>query len=150
MLKGWPGNYMFNLIEHIESLRTQPRSVRNSYALGVALSFTGLIAIVWLISLPSRFEEAMTASSDDASDGPGLREELSGLGNMLSDNLSELRTQAEIIGALSSEATTSDDVAILQEQLDALRKVGSTTIGSTTATTTDEAAEEGTPSVPAF
>jgi len=42
------------MLKKIESLRTKPKEVRNRYAFWFAFSFTAMIAVFWLVSLPSR------------------------------------------------------------------------------------------------
>lgn len=59
------------LLRKIEEIRKQPKSVRDRYALSVALAVTSFLAVVWLISLPARFNDApeLTANIDDEAGG---------------------------------------------------------------------------------
>lgn len=55
------------MLKFIEKLRDEPTYVRQRYTLGAALLVTGLIAIIWLLSLPAQFantEEAIPQAGE--------------------------------------------------------------------------------------
>lgn len=91
------------LLTKIEALRKEPRSVRNRYAFIIALSSTLVIALIWGISLPSRFGEVTSdASSDDDSPTSELANQFYELKGLIGDSVDTIKTQAELIGAASS------------------------------------------------
>lgn len=60
------------MIEKIESLRKQPKHIRNRYAFWIAASITGIIVLVWGLTLPARFENLNeTAEVSEQSEDPG-------------------------------------------------------------------------------
>jgi hypothetical protein len=42
------------MLKKIESLRTKPKEVRNRYAFWCAFGFTAVVAVFWLVSVPSQ------------------------------------------------------------------------------------------------
>lgn len=106
------------MLHHLEELRKRPKAIRNSYAFGVALSVTLLVAVVWAVSLPSRFTlESEVATEQPTDSGPTIQEQLSGVRDILSDNLELLQSQAEVIESADQDepaevsgATTSTEV----------------------------------------
>lgn len=52
------------MLKKIESLRQQPKSVRDRYAFFTALGVTFLIAAVWAVSLPSRYASIAEVTSE--------------------------------------------------------------------------------------
>jgi|GEM_PF-1021238 len=96
---------MADLLTKIESLRTKPVSVRNRYAFWGALAVTALITVLWLTTLPARFDDAVAlqkeaqAESDSSFAAPfaRMRETVSGA-------LGSLKQQ---LGALSEEESAA-------------------------------------------
>lgn len=54
------------MLEKLESLRTQPKYIRNRYAFWTASMLTLIIASFWLTSLPSRFAPQVTQTATPA------------------------------------------------------------------------------------
>ena len=50
----------------LERIRQKPRAVRTQYAFFTSLMVTGLVAVVWLTSLPERFNQAEIATTESA------------------------------------------------------------------------------------
>ncbi len=70
----------------IDQIRRQPKETHGRYAFLGAAVITGLIALVWLVSLPSRFNDA-TPGPTPAGEEPGtladLKTQLSDAGTLL-------------------------------------------------------------------
>lgn len=92
------------LLSKIESLRKQPKSVRNRFAFIFALSSTLIVASIWAISLPSRvnFEPEVVAKDKNAPTIPTVTEQLSQMRNLVEDSLEDIRTQAGLIDFAST------------------------------------------------
>ena len=98
------------MLHKIESLRKEPKSVRNRYAFGIALSVTMLVVIVWGISLPSRIENVVQVKEKSKSDEPSLVDQLSELKNFVDDNLEDIKSSAEIIDIETSEIIATSSI----------------------------------------
>lgn len=69
------------LLDHIERIRRKPPEVRRRYAFMVSIVFTGLIALVWLVTLVARFDTdrfgfGQQGEQGATSERPGLMDEL--------------------------------------------------------------------------
>lgn len=53
------------MLKWIEKTRKKPKAVRDQYAFFGALTVTGLIALVWFVSLPSHFADVEVAGEDE-------------------------------------------------------------------------------------
>lgn len=84
----------------LDSIRQKPRSVRDQYALGIAVCCTVLIGGVWTLSLPSRFSQ--TAALGNASTTESASP-FSGLINQFKD---QFKSAKAAIGTLPIASTT--------------------------------------------
>jgi len=55
------------MLRKIEQLRKAPKHVHERYALYGAVSVTAVIALVWLVSLPARFEPVVVDTTEEQS-----------------------------------------------------------------------------------
>lgn len=101
------------LLKKIESLRNQPKAVRNQYAFGTALVGTLLVVLVWGVSLPARFSFEGTGNVAENTGSESFSDQVSTLQETISEGLDTIRTQAELIGSLSEEATTTSSTSSL-------------------------------------
>jgi len=102
------------MLRKIEALRKEPKSVRNRYAFGFAMAATLVVAFVWMLSLPSRFDNVSVASesAERGSDSIGdFKETLSEIGNILSGSLNEIQTQAGLLESAPINATSSNSMS---------------------------------------
>lgn len=58
------------IVSHLLRLRRAPKSVRDRYALTVAATFTGVVALLWVVFLPGRFAPAPDADGGGANATP--------------------------------------------------------------------------------
>jgi hypothetical protein len=94
------------MIEKIEALRKEPRHVRNRYAFAIALSVTAAIAIMWAVTLPSRFAPEEEAAQPAENSGSSFMRELSGIARSIHESFSGLTVEN------SASSTPQKDDAI--------------------------------------
>lgn len=58
------------MLRKIESLRKEPKEVRNRHAFVIASVITGIITIVWAFQLPARFGEEENVRREASEDQP--------------------------------------------------------------------------------
>lgn len=61
------------MLHKIEQLRKKPKHVRDRYAVSGALLVTALVAVIWVASLPSRFNEVPDAMVNGDTQGGFVR-----------------------------------------------------------------------------
>ncbi len=108
------------MLQKIESLRKKPKHIRNRYAFGVAASITLIVALVWGVSLPSRFsEQSSVATKKSAEQTTAFTDELSEMAALISTGINQIKTQAEIVGSGvgSTTETGGEGVPQLEESL---------------------------------
>lgn len=69
------------LLDHIERIRRKPPETRRRYAFVVSFVFTGLVALIWLVTLVASFDSerfgfGQQGGQAPASEQPGFMEEL--------------------------------------------------------------------------
>lgn len=103
------------MLRKIESLRKQPKQVRNRYAFWVALSVTAVITLVWVITLPDKISDFEVGVSDDT------RNELSTFANVINDikgnvveSFADLRDAGEEVATTTPSSTTQDFSVLLK------------------------------------
>lgn len=121
------------LIEKIEALRKKPKAVRNRYAFSIALSTTLLIAIVWAVGVPARFDRVVMVNEETNNNREEVSEQLMQLRELVADSVSDIKTQAELVGTAINSSTTQEFIAEMSSTT--LSLVASST-ATTTATTT--------------
>ncbi len=71
---------------HIEKLKQQPEEHRQTLALGVALLFTALVALVWFSTLGARFAalevQRVTATANEAKEALSQLKARAGVGDV--------------------------------------------------------------------
>lgn len=123
----------------LRNLQHQPKSVRDQVAFWMAGGLTGLIALVWVVSLPSRFAEKEVVveqkpAAEDAADTDAKTE----LTNILKDAGGQLSNLYQAVAgpATTTTASSSDNGAV-----QATAEASSTTVvaTATSSTSTQEA-----------
>ena len=136
----------------IASIRRKPQSVRDSVALWIAMSFTGVVVAIWAYHLPSKFEgvalelpkddmAAVGSSFQEMQDNiSSAREEAFGQNEQPVDSLIEsYREQAELRAATSASSSVSSEVK--QESYVPLQKPESIRIITTSEATSSSSLE---------
>lgn len=83
------------ILKKIESLREQPKSVRNQYAFWIALSVSLIITLVWVATIPSRFLPAEVATSSQHDGISNFAQNIKDISYQLGESISAIRTKAE-------------------------------------------------------
>jgi hypothetical protein len=99
------------LLKKIESLRKQPKHIRNRYAFGTAATVTLIIALVWSVSLPGRFYGQSTTNNTDSDGSEKISETFSNLSNTISESMGDIKMQAELFDIESSSTLETEEVA---------------------------------------
>jgi hypothetical protein len=108
------------MLDKIEALRKEPVHVRNRYAFWVAFCVTLLIALVWALSLPSRF-----ATQQEVPEEIVITDETSRMGAVFASAVLRLREIVDTFRSSTQEgdiATSSD-----KEELDFKALIASST-----------------------
>ena len=100
-----------SLLEKIEALRKQPKSVRDRYAFGVATGVTALVAVIWMVSLPARLGNSEGGTVVRNPDEPSLTEQLSELRNFVGDSIDSVQAQAELLRSVEQDQVETDNRA---------------------------------------
>lgn len=96
------------MLRKIEALRKQPKHVRNRYAFWIALCATGVIALVWSLSLPARFADESTAKvASDSGEVGTFKRTLQKIGALTVENLKQMRASIEYTKEDQGVSTTS-------------------------------------------
>ena len=89
----------------LRNIRSKPKSVRNQYALGISLTFTGLVAAVWLFT---------GMNLDDNTVANVEKSDASPFGNLTKQIKEQWATARE---SLTEEATTTASTTIVEDPL---------------------------------
>jgi hypothetical protein len=94
------------MLKKIESLRLKPKEVRNRYAFWYAFSFTAVIMLFWLVTIPSRLVSltSLETESPDEIEG-GIARSFADLKASLSDGVKSFN-KVEDDSLLQEEAST--------------------------------------------
>ncbi len=102
----------------LDTIRRKPKHVREQYAFGVAITFTGLVIALWSFSLPSRFvntptEDGVVAAAPFA----GLFNEFrQGFGAIKSQTASVFESEvSELTPLLAATSSETDGLPTAQE-----------------------------------
>jgi cytoskeletal protein RodZ len=130
------------MLKKIESLREKPKAVRNRYAFGIALVCTGVIALVWATTLPSRL-----VTQEDPELVASAQEDVS----YFSKAFSEVFSRAgEVVNTIRAQRYEKTDSAPQTIDLAALVASSSATSApAVIATTTSTTSATTTPGAPA-
>lgn len=95
----------------IRTIRHKPKAVRDQYAFWSAVAVTGLVVVVWLVSLPDRLatlssEEAAKAEPVFSGFLSEVKDGLSGLGSAVSD-LTDVTTSEQVSDQLASSTAST-------------------------------------------
>lgn len=106
----------------LKHLYRQPKNVRNNYAFGIATVFTGVVALVWLVSspkqdfIPLNISEGKTPFSNLLKQS---KEQLASLKSAVSEStegvLNDQETKTEVTGNASSIILSEEDIGIINE-----------------------------------
>jgi hypothetical protein len=94
------------MIEKIEALRKEPRHVRKRYAFWIAFALTAVVAIMWAVTLPSRFDHEEAPAQPADSSGSSFLRELSGIAHSIRESFSGLTVEN------SASSTPQDDGSV--------------------------------------
>ncbi len=83
------------MLDKIESLRKQPKHVRNRYAFWIALSITLLIALLWALTISARLSPADKVPQEHADDAGSFSRTLRDITQRVKEALAEVRTQVK-------------------------------------------------------
>lgn len=106
------------MYEWLRKLQNQPKAQRQQIAFGGAVCITGIIAMVWLVSLPERLTEtnSTTAQTEDASRPlfgelfSGVREQVGNVRGAFAQ-LQEAETAATSTPETTASSTTATSTA---------------------------------------
>ena len=91
------------MLSKIESLRKQPKHIRNRYAFWIALGTTLCIAVVWLTTVPNRFANIQHIQTQQETRGNFARV-FSDLKQTISDAVGNFATSTEDAAVPAQEA----------------------------------------------
>lgn len=89
----------------LRNIRSKPKSVRNQYALGISLTFTGLVAAAWLFT-GMNLDEATVANVETNDTSP--------FGNLTNQIKEQWATARE---SLTEEATSTASTTVVEDPL---------------------------------
>jgi len=99
------------MLKKIESIRKKPVEVRNRYAFWSALGFTAVIAIFWLVSIPSKLTIFTQVSQEEIEVQGGVSRSFSELRASISegfDTFKQIRKDTSVLEKSVSE--DGDDI----------------------------------------
>jgi hypothetical protein len=106
------------VVKVLRNLRTKPASVRERYALGIAGSITGVIALIWMLALPGSPEESARRIAEQeqvarpfAALANGVGEQLASVRDSLNASQAAYEDEAQIAGATVESPENPDRVA---------------------------------------
>lgn len=112
----------------LESIRRQPKAVREQYALGLTVALVGSIGLIWLVMLPGRFTNVPTT---DAGERGSVRP-FSQLLSQFEDEPTLPVAPTAASSTASAPATTSSASAVTLELTpETLRQVASSSRATT-------------------
>lgn len=94
------------MLDKIESLRKQPKHIRNRYAFWIALSISLLIALVWALTISARLSPKDTVPQEHADDAGSFSRTLSDITQRVKVMFTEMRTQIKYV---KDEQTPTND-----------------------------------------
>lgn len=94
------------MLKKIESLRAKPKEVRNLYAFWCAFGFTTIIAVFWLVSVPSRLGILTSAEVTPEKDIEG------GLSRTFSDLRASVADGVSLFNTIREETTAEEEVLV--------------------------------------
>jgi len=124
------------LLRTIENIRRKPKAVRQRYAFVTAATFTLLVAGVWSLSLPARFNAVqqgviITASPERVSSQAAsvpfsgvwsqFKQQLSNLGSQATSTASEVTEPGLMLDVPAATTTSSEDTSVLLESGSTIR-----------------------------
>lgn len=137
-------------------VRRQPKPVRDRYALGVALSFTAIVGLMWLATLPDRFVAVQAVAVEgDSSAHPfsslwgGLKDQVASLGDALGDVSAEFTSTTTASTSASGIVLTPEELVELRARpltpssTEAITPKTSIRIATTTTATTSATSSRG-------
>lgn len=71
----------------IRNIRQKPKAVRDRYAFWIAISFTSLVILIWVITIPDRFGDTGSLEAESQIERPGS----------VNDVISEFQSKVETI-----------------------------------------------------
>jgi hypothetical protein len=90
----------------IERMRERPKDVRVHVSFLAASAFTGLVALVWGVTLPARFDVAPTFATEE------ITETQEGLGTFFSESRTNL---GQVIGAMGADEQPAPTAGSISE-----------------------------------
>ena len=96
------------LFQFLDTLRQKPKSVRNQYAFGFALSCTLIISGVWTLSLPSRFANIGSVAAVGSASSTIASAPFAGLFNQMKEQFAGAK---EVIKSLPTATSTAEGVS---------------------------------------
>ncbi len=121
------------LIRFFRHIRRQPKKVRNNYALGIAMTFTGIVALVWIVNTLNQgiVPEGELATNKESIPFSNLfKQTKEQFANLKEAEKSEDQN-AETATSTPTEANTFD-LTLSQENIDALKQGQGTSSATTT------------------
>jgi hypothetical protein len=106
----------------LDSIRQKPKVIRNQYAFGIAVTFTGVIVAVWTFSLPARFSD----TPNDIAKAPfaGIAGEVASGFGAIKSQVASVMSAKEMFQAPSTEATSTEPATGLPEAYELWTDIG--------------------------
>ncbi len=131
------------MLDKIESLRKQPKHIRNRYAFWIAFSITLFIALIWTLMFSVQLSSKNTVPQEHADEAGSFSRTLNDITLRFKDIFAQMRTRVEYI---REEQTPKIDTS---KVLDLNALVASSTMKKSTSTRTNDVLITATTSVQA-
>jgi len=115
----------------LRKIRQKPKGVRDQIAMAVAIVFTGIIFVAWLINTPARFASTTSEGSTADAESGGFADIFDGFGEAVN------RSTESTEGAGEAEADSEPSLAEMIQALEAERQE-SEGIGTSSTSTVQE------------
>jgi len=103
------------LFKILDKIRTKPKTVRNQYTFGIASVFTGILIVIWSLSLPAKFSDVNMITKKTDNNGIPFSGLLAQFKNKFND---AKKSVATVLQATSTTtATTSIKISSPGEQV---------------------------------
>jgi len=129
----------------IGKLRRQPKKTRDNVALGIASTFTFVVASFWLFNIPNTFDGMLSMDSQSSEQTENFMERMGEQTAAVKEALSTNEAASESLKSLVNEyqaAGTSTETAATSTLADTTTASSSSSTRSTSATTTSTPSQQ--------
>jgi len=129
------------MLRKIESLRKQPKEVRNRHAFVIASIITAVIALVWVLHLPSQFADEEKVAREAAKDQPksSFVQGFVDLYGQAKNSISNTFSSSELESEETTQAPIAEEIdfrTLLESSSAAYESTSITSSSTTTSSTT--------------